>query len=99
MWGHHRRITTAAQNCMVLCCELGKAIVIKLVISRCYVTDQPLSDFTESPCVRNCCLDDNDICVGCYRSLQEIVGWGSATEEEKRRTLADIEQRKIKKPR
>jgi uncharacterized protein len=29
----------------------------------------------ESPCVRNCCLDDNDICVGCYRSLAEITRW------------------------
>lgn len=61
------------------------------------MTDQPLSDPIESPCVRNCCLDDNDICVGCYRSLQEIVGWGGATEAMKREALAQIEQRKIAK--
>lgn len=29
----------------------------------------------ESPCIRNCCLNDDDICVGCYRSLAEITCW------------------------
>lgn len=40
-----------------------------------------------SPCVRNCCLDENDICLGCYRSLSEILRWGEAKEEEKRAIL------------
>lgn len=29
----------------------------------------------ESPCIRNCCLDENDICLGCFRSLTEIMQW------------------------
>ena len=37
----------------------------------------------ESPCVRNCCLDENDICLGCHRSISEICGWSAATEEKK----------------
>ena len=37
----------------------------------------------ESPCVRNCCLDDNDICVGCYRSLVEITRWSLVDDDEK----------------
>ena len=37
----------------------------------------------QSPCVRNCCLDDNDICVGCYRSLQEITHWSAMSSTEK----------------
>jgi predicted Fe-S protein YdhL (DUF1289 family) len=41
-----------------------------------------------SPCVRNCCLDDHDVCMGCGRSLDEIVAWGTATDDEKRATLA-----------
>jgi predicted Fe-S protein YdhL (DUF1289 family) len=28
-----------------------------------------------SPCVRNCCLDAADICLGCGRSLEEILAW------------------------
>ncbi|PHS27442.1 MAG: DUF1289 domain-containing protein [Methylophaga sp.] len=30
-----------------------------------------------SPCVRNCCLNNSDICLGCFRSLDEILLWGS----------------------
>jgi uncharacterized protein len=33
------------------------------------------SEVIQSPCIRNCCLDDNDICLGCFRALDEIVAW------------------------
>ena len=26
-----------------------------------------------SPCVRNCCLDDRDVCLGCHRTLAQIL--------------------------
>ena len=41
-----------------------------------------------SPCVRNCCLDLEDICLGCHRSLSEICAWHGASDAEKRATLA-----------
>jgi uncharacterized protein len=41
----------------------------------------------ESPCVRNCCLDENNVCLGCSRSIAEICGWSQATEAEKREIL------------
>ncbi|HEX5418421.1 MAG TPA: DUF1289 domain-containing protein [Gammaproteobacteria bacterium] len=41
-----------------------------------------------SPCVRNCCLDDDDICIGCGRALPEIIRWSSAQDEERREILA-----------
>ena len=41
-----------------------------------------------SPCVRNCCLDAGDVCLGCYRHVDEIIRWGSATDEEKLEVLA-----------
>jgi predicted Fe-S protein YdhL (DUF1289 family) len=44
---------------------------------------------TPSPCVRNCCLDEHDICVGCHRSLSEICRWADASEEEKKQILAN----------
>ncbi|MCX7169961.1 MAG: DUF1289 domain-containing protein [Proteobacteria bacterium] len=40
-----------------------------------------------SPCVRNCCLDENDICLGCSRFITEIAGWKDATEREQREIL------------
>jgi hypothetical protein len=46
-----------------------------------------------SPCVRNCCLDDHDICLGCHRSVQEIMAWGSADNDERRAILERAAQR------
>jgi predicted Fe-S protein YdhL (DUF1289 family) len=46
------------------------------------------NDSVLSPCVRNCCLDENDICMGCYRSLDEILRWSGASVDEKREILA-----------
>ena len=45
------------------------------------------ADDPASPCVSVCLLDDTDICVGCYRSADEITEWFSATPEEKRSIL------------
>jgi predicted Fe-S protein YdhL (DUF1289 family) len=38
----------------------------------------------ESPCIRLCTLDDDDVCLGCYRNITEICAWGSAPESERR---------------
>lgn len=40
------------------------------------------------PCVRNCCLDADDVCLGCGRALVEITGWNAASDEEKEAILA-----------
>ena len=48
----------------------------------------------ESPCIRNCCLDEQDICLGCYRSIQEITGWCNANDIKKQEILARCAQRK-----
>ncbi len=47
-----------------------------------------------SPCVRICCLDDNDICLGCYRSMAEILRWGEAENNEKRQILTNARSRR-----
>ncbi|MBA2689301.1 MAG: DUF1289 domain-containing protein [Burkholderiales bacterium] len=47
---------------------------------------RPIADIA-TPCVRNCCLGDDDICVGCYRSIAEILSWSDASEEEKKEIL------------
>lgn len=31
-----------------------------------------------SPCIRQCCLDDADECLGCGRTLDEIKAWHGA---------------------
>ena len=35
-------------------------------------------DEVACPCVRHCCLGDDDVCLGCFRSLDEIKGWHQA---------------------
>ena len=47
----------------------------------------------ESPCRRQCCLDDQDICLGCGRVLQEILDWGNADMARKRAICAAAEAR------
>jgi hypothetical protein len=43
----------------------------------------PTAPDVPSPCIRNCCLDDDDVCMGCGRSLDEIVAWNTSTPAEK----------------
>lgn len=57
------------------------------------VEPKPVSS-TGNPCVRNCCLDDHDICLGCGRTLVEITGWTKLTKAERERVLNDAAKRK-----
>ena len=51
-----------------------------------------------SPCVDNCCLNKEDICLGCFRHLDEITSWSSSSNEEKQGILSrcDIRKKQIK---
>ncbi|PCI40961.1 MAG: DUF1289 domain-containing protein [Moraxellaceae bacterium] len=42
----------------------------------------------KSPCVRNCCLNQQDVCLGCFRHIDEITGWNSFSDQEKENTLS-----------
>lgn len=48
-----------------------------------------------SPCIRQCCLNEQDICLGCFRSLDEILGWSVAPQNEKQQVLKRAAERKI----
>lgn len=41
----------------------------------------------KSPCVSICALDDQDICIGCQRTADEITRWGRMTNDERRAVL------------
>lgn len=49
---------------------------------------------TLSPCVRNCCLDDDLTCLGCFRSLDEIKEWSIADDDRRRVILRNAAQRR-----
>lgn len=40
----------------------------------------------QSPCIRTCNLID-DICQGCFRSLEEIRAWNSTPNEERKKVM------------
>jgi predicted Fe-S protein YdhL (DUF1289 family) len=47
----------------------------------------------KSPCVSVCALDGEDICVGCYRSAQEITLWTSLDNAGKREVIKRAAER------
>ena len=51
----------------------------------------------ESPCIRTCCLDADDICLGCGRALDEITGWSAVTDQQKRVILDEAKIRLSKR--
>jgi predicted Fe-S protein YdhL (DUF1289 family) len=51
------------------------------------------ADNIKSPCIRNCCLDQKDVCLGCFRSLSEIVDWGQAGRDERNTILLNAKER------
>lgn len=46
-----------------------------------------------SPCVRNCCLDQQDICLGCNRHIEEIMAWRQLDNQAKKNVLMQCQQR------
>ena len=50
-----------------------------------------------SPCIRNCCLNDDDVCLGCNRTLDEILRWAGASDEEKIQVLLKAGNRKTER--
>ena len=51
----------------------------------------------KSPCVEVCALNDQDICVGCYRTADEIIEWFTANSDRKNEILAAVAERRTKK--
>ena len=46
-----------------------------------------------SPCVSICALDENDVCLGCYRTGQEITDWGSMDNDERQKVMQKVAER------
>lgn len=48
-----------------------------------------------SPCVRNCCLNQVDYCLGCKRHLDEIVSWRSYSNAQRQAIMTQLAARDI----
>ncbi len=53
-----------------------------------------IDDISQSPCIRNCCLNTDNICLGCFRSLEEILQWGAADNNARMLILQHARQRR-----
>jgi predicted Fe-S protein YdhL (DUF1289 family) len=47
----------------------------------------------ESPCLGICSLDEQDICSGCYRNVQEIIDWMSMDNAQREDVLRKCKER------
>jgi len=49
-----------------------------------------------SPCVSLCKMDmERRYCIGCLRTLDEIVAWGTADDDYKRRVWTELAHREL----
>ncbi|MDO9104552.1 MAG: DUF1289 domain-containing protein [Methylovulum sp.] len=47
-----------------------------------------------SPCIRNCCLNADDVCLGCFRSLYEIMQWAQVDDAMRKEYLKNADSRR-----
>lgn len=47
-----------------------------------------------SPCIRQCCLNDAKVCLGCFRSLQEIMQWTTVDDSTREVFLSKAKRRR-----
>lgn len=48
-----------------------------------------------TPCVKVCIVDGaSSLCLGCYRTLNEIGGWSGLTDDERAAIMAELPGRR-----
>lgn len=53
-----------------------------------------VSPAVPSPCISLCRLDEQKVCLGCFRHVEDIREWCSADDQRRRVIVAQAEQRK-----
>ncbi len=53
-----------------------------------------IDDRVQSPCIENCCLNDEKICLGCFRSIGEISQWSQMNDKIRLDVLFKAENRR-----
>ena len=54
----------------------------------------PRKDNLQSPCIDICILNDERICLGCFRTLGEIAQWQQMDDTMRRDVLQKAESRR-----
>ncbi|MFJ3467738.1 DUF1289 domain-containing protein [Pseudomonas sp. NPDC090201] len=53
-----------------------------------------VSPAVPSPCISVCRLDEQKVCTGCLRHVEDIREWRAATDERRREIVRQAEQRR-----
>lgn len=43
-----------------------------------------------TPCIRVCTLDRDGVCIGCHRTVDEIIRWRDIGEAERLRLMREV---------
>lgn len=54
-----------------------------------------MSGALASPCINICQLNAEDLCTGCWRSLDEIAAWGSLSPQDRAAVMARLPARAL----
>ena len=58
------------------------------------IAELPADDPVPSPCICVCTMDPaTGLCIGCYRTLDEIAGWSAMDDAGKREIWRLLEER------
>jgi predicted Fe-S protein YdhL (DUF1289 family) len=48
-----------------------------------------------TPCIKVCIVDgESGLCLGCYRTLQEVAAWASFSEATREQLMAELPARR-----
>lgn len=97
MTNNDRYCWTPAAVTSAAVASVGSAQPTRPVPTLISMPERRLPPGVSSPCIRNCCLDDDDVCLGCFRTLDEIIAWGTADDTRRQRILVAAAQRKQQK--
>lgn len=49
----------------------------------------------ETPCIKICRIEPaSGLCIGCWRTIDEIMSWIRMTDDQRRKVMADLPSRK-----
>jgi predicted Fe-S protein YdhL (DUF1289 family) len=54
-----------------------------------------VSPAVPSPCISVCRLDEQKVCTGCLRHVEDIREWRAATDERRREIVRQAERRRL----
>ncbi len=50
-------------------------------------------EIIESPCIQICTLNDDGLCIGCFRTSEEIGSWLTLSVDQRKQVLLDLPRR------